>query len=117
MRQAQKHYREILLIELDDLKEDLDCMIARTEEAFRNGHITERVHKENAALFRNEKLGVDEFARLLHGLDVEAHASLDAMIESLKKAFRTLAQRLALANAVVICVERKLEKVRRYVVQ
>ena len=117
MRQAKKHYREILLIEMDDLKEDLDCMIQRTEEAFRQGRITERVHKENAALFRNEKLGVDEFSKLLHGLDVEGHASLDAMIEALKLSFRSLSQRLALANAVVICVERKLDKVRRYVIQ
>lgn len=117
MRQVKKHYREILQIELTDLKEDLDCMIERVQQNWQSGKITERVCKENSALFKNEKLGVDEFAAILNRQDLDRFASLDEMIDSLKAAFRDTAGRLALAHAVVICVERKLEKVRKYVFQ
>ena len=117
MKQIKKHYCEILQIELEDLKEDLDCMIQHAEQHFQSGKITERVYKENSTLFKNEKLGVDEFAAILKRQNLDAFADLSALIDSLKIAFRETAGRLALANAVVICVERKLEKVQRYVMQ
>ncbi|MCK5145412.1 hypothetical protein KAR48_01585 [bacterium] len=115
MRLAKKHYAQILQIELEDLKEDLDCMLNKALSDWKEKKITERVYKENSTLFKNEKLGVDEFSVILNKIDLETFHDVESMIIYLKNQFRTTAERLALANAVVICIERKLDKVKRYV--
>lgn len=117
MRFAKKHYLEILQIELKDLQEDIELLIERTNRDKESGRITERVAMENTALYENEILGVKEFSQMAEKIRPDDFDSLDAMIEHLKNAFKAKVKALALAEAITICIERKLEKVARYVTQ
>ena len=117
MRFAKKHYLEILQIELKDLQEDLELLIERTNQDKESGRITERVAMENKALYENEILGVKEFSYLAGHIQTDDFESLEAMIEHLKQTFSDKVKALALAEVIYICIERKLEKVAKYINQ
>ena len=117
MRHAKKHYLAIMEIELEDLKEDLELMIETCENDINTGKITEHVYMANLTLFRNELLGVGDFMRILNHTNPDDFTDLDAMIASLKIKFCEKIKTLGLAEAVNICINRKLNKVRKYVSQ
>ena len=115
MKNPKKHFPRILRIEMEDLKEDLEDMIQKTREDFESGRISERVHKENTQLFKNEIIGVIEFSNIIVETQPDDFESLEALIDHLKSRFRSSAVSHALANAVIICVERKMDKALNYV--
>lgn len=102
-------------IELDDLKEDLELMIQSCEKDIQTGKITEHVYLANMTLFRNELLGVGDFTKILNHIDPETFADLDSMIDHIKSEFNKKIKTLGLAEAVNVCINRKLNKVRQYV--
>lgn len=117
MRNKVKYYPEILRIEMKDLKDDLDWMIEKTEADFKSGKITERVCMENKTVFKNELVGVKDFNRLLVKSEFEKFDNLDGLINHLRSEFQKMAKRHGLANAIIICIERKMDKVAKYVKQ
>ena len=117
MRKMKKRYMEILNIELDDLKEDLERLVQDTKEKRQNGRLTEHVYLANLTLFKNELLGVDAFYKIMEKTDPDAFENLDALLNHLRNAFREKVRVCGLARAVNVCVERKLRKVARYVTQ
>ena len=117
MRQYMKHYLSILRIELEDLKEDLEMLIDECRQNREDERITDHVFLANLTLFKNELLGVDEFYKILDETDYKQFKDLDAMIEHLRKRFREKIKTYSLAEAVNVCIERKLKKVAKYVTQ
>ena len=108
---------EILRVELDDLKEDLELLINESEKERRNGRLTDHVFFANLALFKNELLGVDAFFKIIDGTDPDVFENLDDLLAHLRSAFREKVRVYGLAQAVNVCVERKLKKVAHYVTQ
>lgn len=117
MRKIKKYYLKILQIELEDLKDDIQLMIENCGKDHNSGKITERVHRENVTLFNNELLGIDEFSNIISHTDPELFEDLDALISHLRKVFNEKRRINEIANAINICIERKLEKVAEYVTQ
>ena len=77
MRQIKKHYLEILRIELEDLREDLQLLIDECQRNRENGKITDYVFLENVTLFKNELLGVDEFFKIIDTIDTAQYETLE----------------------------------------
>jgi hypothetical protein len=115
MKHLKERFIKILKIELDDLKEDVEQLISQCQAEVEHPKHSVHVYLENLAVLKNELLGVGHFAKLLDGLDPEAHADLDAMISHIQKAFATEIERCGLARAAVVLVSRKIDKVRKFV--
>ena len=112
---------EILRVELDDLKEDLELLINESEKERRNGRLTDHVFFANLFLmffpFSKIILGVDAFFKIIDGTDPDVFENLDDLLAHLRSAFREKVRVYGLAQAVNVCVERKLKKVAHYVTQ
>ena len=115
MHNLMKKYLQILAIELDDLKEDIELVMDEYEEKSRQHTITQYVLLENLAVLRNEIFGVDKFQQLLAGVNPTDHTDLESFISEIEDRFRTCIQACGIAEAVYGMIERKLHKVLRYV--
>ena len=115
MRNPQKYFPRILLVEMTDLEEDLELLIREAKKDFESGRITERVYRENRTLYKNEIMGVRDFCNLLVETNYADFNTLDDMITYYIDTFKAMARKKGLANAVILCVERKIRKVKEYV--
>ena len=117
MQKIKKRFMEILYIELDDLKEDLERLVDETENQRKKGILTEHVYMANLALYKNELLGVKSFNHILDHTDPSGFANLDDLLSHLRHSFQEKVRVGGRARAVNVCVERKLRQVARYVTQ
>ncbi len=117
MRQSKKHYLAIMKIELEDLKEDLELMIETCVQDKETDKITEHVYMANLTLFRNELLGVGDFMKILNHTNPDDYSDLDEMIQYLEIEYANRIKILGLAEAIHICIKRKLSKVKKYISQ
>lgn len=117
MRNLKGKFIGILRVELRDLQEDIEDLIEQTTKERERGNLTNYVFIQNLALFKNELLGVNAFGRILDELDVEPFGTLDELVDHLKSSFRARVKAAGLAEAINVYVERKVDKVRRYVTQ
>jgi len=117
MRKANEVYLSILRLELEDLHEDIEVMIEACTKEKEKGRLTNYVFMENIALFKNELLGVDAFGKIVDETDTAAFDTLEAMVNHLKMRFKEKIRTAGLAEVICIYVDRKLEKVQKYVTQ
>lgn len=117
MRATKQNYIAILRIELQDLSIDLERLIERCLTGMEQGTISQNVFMQNLAIFKNELLGLHSFQKILDAIDPEAYPDLDSMIEDIRRRFRALLRSHGLVDALQLYVNRKLDKVARYVKQ
>ncbi|MBN2104840.1 hypothetical protein JW835_12440 [bacterium] len=117
MRNVQRNFLRILAIEIDDFKEDLEVLIEECESARKCGRLSESVFWENITVFNNEILGVKSFHHILEKINPDDFKTLDDLMEEIKSLFRQLVKECGLVEAINIYVERKMDKVARYVRQ
>ena len=115
MSDKKHRFIEILRIELDDLKEHIDELMAQSRDAFESRELSKRVYLENLAVFGNELLGVGTFSHILDELDVDSFDTLEDMIEQLERKFITEIDSCGLAPAIHVFVKRKIDKVAKFV--
>jgi len=114
MRDKKRHFLDFMHIECQDLREDIEFLIEEAKQKYDSDKITERVFLENTTLFENELLGIEEFLGILLATDSTSFETLDDMIAHLKSAFDTRLKSEGLAKAIQICIDRKLNKVAKY---
>ncbi|MBN1782256.1 hypothetical protein JW948_14075 [bacterium] len=117
MRSIKQNFIRILAIEIDDFKEDLEVLIEECKEAHQCGRLSESVFWENITVFNNEILGVKSFHKILDEIHPEDFETLESMMDEIKSNFHGLVRERGLVEAIHIYVERKMEKVSRYVQQ
>ena len=115
MRKINKHFLQILEVEMEDLQEDLNDMISLGRDQLNSGEITERVYMSNTSLFQNEKSGINEFMHIIKTTIPDNFDSLEELISYLKKELETLIKGEGIAPAIEIFIERKMLKVTKYV--
>ena len=115
MRNIHNRFIRILEIELDDLKEDIQLLIDECERQHQDGKTTPYVHKSNVAVFRSEEKGMEHFKEALRHLVVDESDDLESLIAKSRLAFRQKIQSCSLAPFIEELVERKMQKVRRYI--
>lgn len=113
MRDIIKNFIAILKVEIDDLAADINLLIQECQQKKDQKQITDYVYMENMALFRHELTAVDSFRRIIEHTDPTRFSTLEDLIAYLKDAFREGGY----VRAINICVERKMQKVSRYVTQ
>ena len=115
MREAKKHFLQILEIEMEDLREDLQFMIKQCELYKKKKVLSDRVVNENIALYKNELLGVNEFEHIIRNTDYNAFDDLDSEIVFLRSRFQEVLEIRGFAEVVNICIKRKFIKVAEYI--
>ena len=117
MKQILKNYVRILQIEMEDLTEDIQLLIQDCRRKREKGLITNYVCMENVALYENELHALDAFQHILGQCDPHSFADLDALLSHLKESFLEKASHSGYAKVTNILLDRKMEKLRRYIFQ
>lgn len=115
MKNAKRVFKEIMLLELDDLREDITDLIQVCADRHRKDEITSYVHKENTAFFHNEMLGIKGFLEDVEAFDITLPENIHEMAMALKALLLHRVTQHDLAPALIPLVERKIEKVMNYV--
>lgn len=115
MRKIKEAFKEILLVELDDLDEDIKVLIKQSESDYSNDAISNYVCMENLAVLQNELFGVEGFREEIASLDILKYASLTEMIDDIKNRLSERIKEKGLVPSIKVLVDRKIEKVKIYV--
>lgn len=115
MINAKGAFKEIMLVELQDLMEDIRQLILVLAERRRREEITPYVHMENAALFNNHLLGLKGFTGDVQEFDIQLPRTTEDMASALKILLEHRVKGHDLAPALIPLVERKIDKVFSYV--
>lgn len=115
MATTSEKYLAVLRLELADVQHDIEALIEGITKERESGELTNYVFLENLALFRNELLAVNAFDRILDKVDPVAHAELHELVDYVRTSFRAQVEAGGFAEAIIGYVERKLDKVERYV--
>ncbi len=116
MHDNKKKYLKILRIEIEDLQEDIDELIEQSMKASKNGTISNYIFLENLVIFRKELKGLEIFFEILDSVDPNKYESMDELIDFIRSSFMDEIKECGLIHAIGNFVERKLIKVRRYVI-
>jgi len=115
MSDARQKYIGLLTFELKDLRDDIEALIVDSQDRMEHSEISKYVCFENIAIFKNEVIGIEHVAALLGEIDPDNYAGLDEMIEDIKQRFWKKLQEYGFPEAPRKLIQRKLEKVARYV--
>jgi len=115
MHAKKRLYLKILKVELEDLRMDIEQLIDESKKEKQDGELPECVVTANLSLFKNELLGVKSFEHIIDHIHPDDYESLDEMVDYLKQEFRKQIKTAGFAEAVAIYIDRKLNKVARYV--
>jgi hypothetical protein len=110
-----RHFARLFRVELDDLIEDIQILIDRTEKRFEGGEITPYVRMENEALFRRELDAISKFAGIVDGIDASIYKCTADIEAALLEKSLDFVSRLEDPGAVHVLLKRKLEKVRKFI--
>lgn len=115
MKDIKKKYLQILCVELEDLQEDLRLLIDASVARREKNEISPYVCQENLALLRSEIVGINRLCGDIASASADEYEDLDALVEAMRGKINAMISRHALAEAVRRLVDRRLEKVYRYV--
>ena len=109
-------YLAILRVELEDLEEDLTVLKSLYDERDKRGEITHYTCLENVALVQEEISGIADMVRSMETIDPNRYSGLDELVKDLEALCRRRIKESDFPEAVFSLVQRKLEKVLRYVI-
>ena len=115
MQNHNAKYLKVLQAELEDLREDVKARMEACRQRREADQITEYTCKENMAFLGHEINSIGHFLALVAATDPAAFDSLDALIKHLHTASMKEVREYGIAKCVDTFVQRKLEKVKRYV--
>lgn len=113
-----KHkYIKVLKIEMEDLNEDINMYREKITKDKNCGEITNYVFMENLALLQNEIIGIETVNKYLDSLDVNEFETIEDIITKIKTDLEKKLREDGIAQALYIYLERKIDKVRTYVLE
>ena len=115
MHRQNEAFLELLLIELDDLEADMRLVETEYREKHAREKISEYIFQENLALTQRELFGVDGFRRDVRTFVAGSFANLADLVAGLQEKLETRVRDNGLPRAMILMINRKLDKVRRYV--
>ena len=115
MIQKIENYLKILYLELEDLEMDIELLISECKKEREEDIITNYVFLENLSLLKNELLGLKDFRIIVDEVKPGEYENLEALVDHLRNSFKKKIEDHALSKAIVLYINRKLEKVAKYV--
>jgi len=115
VRDLKRKYIQILKLELEDLEQDIEVLISDCLDRREKQGTSSYVFLENIALLKREVLGVERVSAMLDRFDLNQYATVAELVEALDRRFHELVSQHDLVEAVYHFLQRKLQKVARYV--
>lgn len=114
MKKIKEAFKQILIIELDDLDEDIKTLI---EQSKANNDISNYVCMENIAVLQNELFGVEGLREEIKDLNTSNYKTLDDLINEIKERVNLRIREKGLVPSIKLLIDRKIEKVKKYVLR
>ena len=116
MRAMLNKLISIFRIELQDLEEDINDLLAILEKRRDSQEITTYVYLENKGVLLNEIACVKELLGKIGAIDANRYESVEALVATLGELLAERIKECAFPEAVHSLVQRKFEKVCSYVI-
>ena len=110
-------YISILQIEIEDLRSDLNLLISRLEDDQKSARISQYTYLENKTLYLNELKGLELIQTHTGTVDLGGFTNLEELCTSLKKMLYQDLHDHGIAMAVYNHLEKKLDKIYKYISQ
>ncbi len=117
MKEKLKKYLKILTIELEESLEYLEYLLEVHRFREGKGEITHYVYLENVTILTNELSGIKNFLKIIKLLETDKFQDLESLILYLEKQAVESIEHFDYPEAVHIMCQRKLEKVKRFVLE
>lgn len=115
MSDLKAKYLQLLVIELDDLNSDLDLLVNSYTKEKAAGKISNYVFMENLALLKNEITGLNLFHKIIKETEIEHFGSLEELTCYIRAQFSSKMLEYGIAAALHRFVDKKLDKVEKFV--
>lgn len=110
-------FKSVLLIEMDNLVEAIQQLMAASDEKYKKHAVSHKVLMENTAFFQKEILGINRFHQCVTNYDITEMRDEEDMARILKERFATWVKSHDMPPALIPLVNLKIDKVLRYVNQ
>jgi len=117
MREKVKKYIKILEIEFEETIEYLEYLLEAHRFREGQGEITHYVYLENVTVLRNELSGIKNCVETIKLLEADNFEDLASLIMHLEKRIAENVKHFSYPKAVLIMCQRKLEKVKKFVLE
>lgn len=117
MKEMLKKYLKILIIEFEESMEYLEYLLEMHRIRYENEEITHYVYLENVTVLKNELSGIKNCLKTFEILKADDFEDLESLITYLEKQAVENVKHFSYPEAVHIMCQRKLEKVKRFVVE
>lgn len=114
MKDLCRKFHRIFLVELEDLKEDLDLFIKVMETRHNSGEITDYVYNENLAVLRNELLGIQDCARGCADIESTGKEAIEEISAVFKLRLRERLREHGYVPALYALLEKRVDKIAAY---
>ena len=110
-----KTFLTLFEIELEDLHQDINLLIAQYKVDHDREAISNYVFYENIALMNNELFGINSFREEVRTINETDFMEIDLLINHLKKRLLERCHDKGIAASAYILAERKMNKIRTYI--
>jgi len=110
-----KAFIPILLIELEDLRHELQESIEIYNSEYAENSISSYVRNENVALLHNELFGIERFEERIRQFHAGDITTVEDLIVELKNQLFGLCKHLGIALSLSCRIEDRMQKVKFYV--
>jgi len=110
-------FKSVLLIEMDNLVEAIQQLMAASDEQYKKHAVSHKVLMENTAFFQKEILGINRFHQCVTNYDITEMRDEEDMARILKERFAAWVKAHDMPPALIPLVNLKIDKVLRYVNQ
>jgi len=111
MRPTTRHFLDLMAMEIEDMKEDIETL--RRHDAERREHleISDYVSKENDAVYRHIEAGIECLRHTLEQVNEAEHTDVPALVTALRDLCHQRAKELGLREGMIRTLHRKMDKV------
>lgn len=110
-------FKSVLLIEMDNLVEAIQQLMAASDEKYKKHAVSHKVLMENTAFFQKEILGINRFHQCVTNYDITEMRDEEDMARILKERFAAWVKSHDMPPALIPLVNLKIDKVLRYINQ
>ncbi|MCF7886760.1 MAG: hypothetical protein K9M80_09715 [Candidatus Marinimicrobia bacterium] len=114
MSKNLKRCRDLIAIELEDLKMDIEHLLEINKKKIDNDEITNYVFRENRVTLKDEINAIKTFHRTVDNLSLSNFNSREEIFEYLENKFERIVEEAGYGKGILYFVKRKLNKIRKY---
>ena len=115
MHAKTKTFLTLFELELDDLHQDIELLIAQYKVDHDHEVISNYVFYENIALMNNELFGIDSFREEVRKSNYMDYTDSVELVNTLKKRLLERCRDKGIASSAYILAERKMKKILAYI--